>query len=232
MADRPMPPFIAFCHKVRSENPTNHISVQNITKMWRAKKHKNAVIKQLNANASAKQQTRNRKKTVLNELKIIPPQGVYPGGSNYHAAAEHFAGLHGRRMAKTRRNNRSRLRKNKARRGGGYLTDQQYFNPDVLPLSSLMPPLTSLPTSTDIRPVMIATAPSSELMAGGARRRTRRSRGGFSPSVMGSFIANAQSAIVPAALYLVYNQFVPKKNSPSAKLRRAFGRRASRRRAH
>ena len=134
-------------------------------------------------------------------------------------------------MAKTRRNNRrNSMRKNKS--GGGYLTDQQYFDPDVLPPSSLMPPLTSLPTSTDIRPVMLATAPSSVLMAGGARRsRTRRSRGGFSPSVMGSFIANAQSAIVPAALYLVYNQFVPKKNSPSAKLRRAFGRRASRRRS-
>jgi len=132
-------------------------------------------------------------------------------------------------MAKTRRNNRSRSRKNKARRGGGYLTDQQYFDPDVLPPSSLMPPLTSLPTSTDIRPVMIATAPSSELMAGGARRRTRRSRGGFSPSVMGSFIANAQAAIVPAALYLVYNQFVPKSNSPSAKLEKAFGGRKTRR---
>jgi len=132
-------------------------------------------------------------------------------------------------MAKTRRNNRSRSRKNKARRGGGYLTDQQYFDPDVLPPSSLMPPLTSLPTSTDIRPVMIATAPSSELMAGGARRRTRRSRGGFSPSVMGSFISNAQAAIVPAALYLVYNQFVPKSNSPSAKLEKAFGGRKTRR---
>ena len=138
-------------------------------------------------------------------------------------------------MAKTRRNNRQKLsRKNK--RGGGYLTDQQYFNPDVLPPSSMMPPLTSLPTSTDIRPVMLATAPMSALMAGGARtirskgtRRGRRSRGGFSPSVMGSFIANAQAAIVPAALYLVYNQFVPKSNSPSAKLEKAFGGRKTRR---
>jgi len=191
--------------------------------MWRAKKHKNAAIKQLNANATAKQQTRNRKKTVLNELKIIPPQGVYPGGSNYHAAAEHFAGLHGRRMAKTRRNNRSRSRKNKSRRGGGYLTDQQYFDPDVLPPSSLMPPLSSAPRGDDIRPIMISTAPSSELMAGGARRRTRRSRGGFAPSVMGSFIANAQAAIVPAALYFVYNQVAkPGSNSVATTLKKAF----------
>ena len=143
-------------------------------------------------------------------------------------------------MAKTRRNNRNRSRKNKApvgtqrvRRGGGYLTDQQYFNPDVLPPSSLMPPLTSLPTSTDIRPVMLSTAPMSALMAGGARRRTRRSSGGFSPSVMGSFIPNAQAAIVPAALYLIYNQFVPKSDSPAQKLQKAFGgksRRSRRRR--
>ena len=138
-------------------------------------------------------------------------------------------------MAKTRRNNRrNNMRKNKA--GGGYLTDQQYFNPDVLPPSSMMPPISSAPTSTDIRPVMLATAPMSALMAGGARRRTRRSRGGFSPSIMGSFIPNAQAAIVPAALYLIYNQFVPKSDSPAQRLQKAFGgksrRRRSRRRAH
>ena len=132
-------------------------------------------------------------------------------------------------MAKTRRNN---VRKNKSRRGGGYLTDQQYFDPDVLPPSSLMPPLSSAPRGDDIRPVMISTAPSSELMAGGsalayrkrhARRRTRRSRGGFAPSVMGSFIANAQAAIVPAALYFVYNQVAkPGSNSVATTLKKAF----------
>lgn len=139
--------------------------------------------------------------------------------------SRHFLWAHDKRMAKTRRNNRcNNTRKNKSRRGGGYLTDEQYFDPDVLPPSSLMPPLTSLPTSTDIRPVMLATAPTSALMAGGARRRTRRSRGGFSPSIMGSFIANAQAAIVPAALYLVYNQVAKPKgsNSVSAKLKKAF----------
>ena len=138
--------------------------------------------------------------------------------------SRHFLWAHDKRMAKTRRNNRrNNTRKNKSRRGGGYLTDQQYFDPDVLPPSSLMPPLTSLPTSTDIRPVMLATAPTSALMAGGARtRRGRKSRGGFSPSIMGSFIANAQAAIVPAALYLVYNQVAKPGNSVSAKLKKAF----------
>jgi len=128
-------------------------------------------------------------------------------------------------MAKTRRNN---MRKNNNRRGGGYLTDQQYFDPDVYPPASLLPPISSAPADGYIRPVMLATAPTLG-MAGGARtRRGRRVHGGFSPSVMGSFVANAQAAIVPAALYLVYNQFVPKVDSPSAKLSRAFGRRASR----
>lgn len=136
-------------------------------------------------------------------------------------------------MANTRRNNRSRkVRKGKVQRGSGFLTSQQYFDPDVLPPSSLMPPLTSLPTSTDIRPVMLSTAPMSALMAGGARRRTRggrKSRGGFYPSVMGSFLANAQAAIVPAALYLVYNQFVPKSDSPVVNLEKTFGGRKTRR---
>jgi hypothetical protein len=31
--------------------------------------------------------------------------------------------------------------------------------------------------------------------------------------VMGSFVANAQAAIVPLALYAVYHTFVPKKDS-------------------
>lgn len=128
-------------------------------------------------------------------------------------------------MAKSRRTNRKASRKN--RRGGGYLTDQQYFNPDVLPPSTIMPALSSLPTSTDIRPIMLSTAPMSALLAGGARtrrtRRSRKTRGGFAPSIMGSFIPNAQAAIVPAALYLIYNQFVPKSDSVSDKLKNAYG---------
>ena len=132
-------------------------------------------------------------------------------------------------MAKTRRNNRSRkVRKGKVQRGSGFLTSQQYFNPDVLPPSSMMPPLSTAPTSNDIRPVLISTAPSSELMAGGARR-TRKTRGGFSPSIMGSFLPNAQAAIVPLALYLVYNQFVPKSNSVSNNLKKALGGKSRRR---
>ena len=107
--------------------------------------------------------------------------------------------------------NTRRTRRTQRKRGGGYQTSQQMFNPDVLPPvagpMAFVP--SSLPTATDIRPVMYSTFK----LEGGRRTRkgTRRSqRGGFSPSVMGGFIPNAQAAIVPAALYLVYHTFVPK----------------------
>ena len=110
-------------------------------------------------------------------------------------------------MAKTRRN--TRRHRDRRTRGGGYQTSQQFFDPQVLPptTGAFAPVISSLPTATDIRPVMYST------FKGGARRQTRRvrrMRGGFSPSIMGGFIPNAQAAIVPAALYLVYHTFVPK----------------------
>jgi hypothetical protein len=100
-----------------------------------------------------------------------------------------------------------------ARRGGGVLTDQQFFNPDFRsPVEGLTDKLvTTAPTMYEIRPVLQATTEQSSLLKGGARHT--RKRGGFSPSLMGSFVANAQSAIVPLALYAVYHTFVPKKGS-------------------
>ena len=83
------------------------------------------------------------------------------------------------------------------RRGGGYQTSQQFFDPTVLPPHTRMPTaLTTAATPDAIRPVLVST------FKGG--RRTRRSRGGFYPSVMGSFIANAQSVIAPAAMLTAY----------------------------
>jgi hypothetical protein len=93
-------------------------------------------------------------------------------------------------------------------RGGGTQTSQQFFNPDVLPpvASAFAPVVSSAPTAADIRPVMYSTFQTGA----GRTRRGRKLRGGFSPSVMGGFIGNAQAAIVPAALYLVYHTMVPK----------------------
>ena len=95
------------------------------------------------------------------------------------------------RMGKTRRNHR----------GGGYGTSQQMFNPDVLPPTTMFAAPSTAPTADAIRPVLLAT--------GGSRKL----RGGFSPSVMGGFLANAKAAIVPLALYALYHTVVPKKRS-------------------
>lgn len=88
-----------------------------------------------------------------------------------------------------------------AQSGAGYLTDQQWFNPEVLPPAGLYAAPSTAPTANEVRPVLLAQ---------GGRGRTRRMRGGFVPSIMGPFAANAQAAIVPAALYLVYHTMVPK----------------------
>jgi hypothetical protein len=59
-----------------------------------------------------------------------------------------------------------------------------------------------------------------------------RKHGGFAPSIMGSFVANAQSAVVPLALYAVYHMFVPKKDAavPSGGKKSRNTRRVTRRR--
>ncbi len=98
-------------------------------------------------------------------------------------------------------------------RGGGFMTSSQYFNPnETQPTAGLFSGGAALSTNATpyaIRPELRATY-------GGGRRRTRHRqrfpphRGGFSPSVMGGFIPNAQAAVVPAALYLAYHTMVPK----------------------
>ncbi len=126
-------------------------------------------------------------------------------------------------MGKTRR--MSRLA------GGGYLTDQQYFDPTFRsPVPGIFgsgAALSTAPTANAIRPVLYSTYGGSRRrgMHRAARRRaaTRRRfpphRGGFSPSVMGGFIPNAQAAVVPAALYLAYHTMVPKGSRGRATLR-------------
>lgn len=105
-------------------------------------------------------------------------------------------------MVSSRRH--TRRRRAHGTRGGGYQTSQQFFDPQVLPpVAPLMATVpSSLPTGGETRPVLYST------FKGGSRRSAQR--GGFSPSIMGGFIPNAQAAIVPAALYMVYHTFVPK----------------------
>lgn len=132
---------------------------------------------------------------------------------NLYISPKKIGGLY--RMAK--KNSRKSNRKNRSTRrnmrknhsGGDYQTSQQWFDPDVLPPTTILPAPSTAPTATEIRPVLYSTFQS------GAGRHTRRNRknnrrGGFSPSVMGGFVANAQAAIVPLALYTVYHTMVPK----------------------
>jgi hypothetical protein len=102
----------------------------------------------------------------------------------------------------------------KVRRGGGVQTSQQFFNPNILPPAEnpVAAVVSTAPTSTEIRPVLLSTMPVSNLLQNGGTRRARKT-GGFAPSLMGSFVANAQTAVVPLALYAVYHMFVPKKGS-------------------
>ncbi len=104
-------------------------------------------------------------------------------------------------MARTRRSRSSRSHR------GGYLTSQQFFDPDVLQRHTDAAAVSTAPTDLAIRPVL-----NSTFKVGGRRRSTRgkRVRGGFSPTIMGSFLKNAQDAIVPLALYSAYH-LMPKK---------------------
>ena len=103
-------------------------------------------------------------------------------------------------------------------RGGGVQTSQQFFDPTMYPPSAgFMPAPSSAPTANAVRPVLLSTYPAGQT---GGTRRSKKMSGGFSPSVMGGFVANAQSVAVPLVLYLAYHTMVPKKGKGS-KTRRA-----------
>jgi len=82
-------------------------------------------------------------------------------------------------MPNTRRNSRRNTRSNarrdplKKKSGAGYLTDQQWFNPDVLPPSSSAIAPSSNPTGTEVRPVLLSTF---NIKGGNRNRRNTRGR--------------------------------------------------------
>jgi hypothetical protein len=98
-------------------------------------------------------------------------------------------------------------RAHRKQRGSGYTTSQQFFDPSIRPPMAYpfaAAPSTA-PTAYEIRPVLAST-----FQTAGGRRTRRVQRAGFSPSIMGGFIPNAQAAIVPAVLYGAYHFLVPK----------------------
>ena len=114
----------------------------------------------------------------------------------------------------SKRNNR----KNNRKTGAGYLSPAEFFNPEARQPSSTAPAITSEPTLGWVRPPMTATTVMSPNIKRGGRRSTRRSsrknskrnsrkNGGFAPAIMGSFVSNAHSAIVPLVLAGLYSVF-------------------------
>jgi hypothetical protein len=108
---------------------------------------------------------------------------------------------------------------------GGSQTPVQFFAPAVLPpvAGYLASPISAAPTAGAIRPVLQSTFQAK----GGSRKTRRATRGGFSPSVMGSFIANAQAAVVPIASFALWHTLVGKKkgkNVPETKSSRKGGK--------
>lgn len=105
------------------------------------------------------------------------------------------------------------VRKTYRRNGGGYLSPAEFFNPAAQQPSSTAPALTSAPSPGWVRPPMSATdtiSPNSltSPQKGGwkqTRRLVNKMSGGFSPALMGAFVANAQTAAVPLALYGLYS---------------------------
>lgn len=95
----------------------------------------------------------------------------------------------------------------KKQRGSGYLAPAEFFNPEARQPSGNSPMISSAPQPGWVRPPMSATM-------GGRRLRQRlrqqkqkqqtRRRGGFAPSIMGGFVSNVQSVVVPLVLAGVY----------------------------
>jgi len=134
----------------------------------------------------------------------------------------------------SKRNNRRNNRKT----GAGYLSPAEFFNPEARQPSSTAPAITSEPTPGWIRPPMTATTVMSPNVKHGGRRSTRknskrndrksrsnRKNGGFAPAVMGSFVSNAHSAIVPLVLAGLYSVFgaAPNKTAKAVSTHKSKG---------
>jgi hypothetical protein len=95
------------------------------------------------------------------------------------------------------------------RRGAGYLMPAEYYGGPAQPSGPAQPnsSLTGASTSQFIR---LPIAASSYVQPAPAQRGGSQ-RGGFAPAVMGAFVANVQSAMVPLALLALYGATVAKR---------------------
>lgn len=89
-------------------------------------------------------------------------------------------------------------RRNKRKSGAGYLQPAEYFSPNARQPQGPAEAPSTAPIPGWARPVLAAT---------GGKRNVKRNtfKGGFAPGLMGNFVSNAQSVIVPLVLYGLYN---------------------------
>lgn len=127
--------------------------------------------------------------------------------------------------SKHRRSSRRSTRRATRRNGGGYLMPAEYYNPSAHQPSSTAAAPTTAPMQGWVRPPLAATSvvtpdALTTPQKGGSWNKTRKfvskMSGGFSPALMGSFVANAQTAAVPLALYGLYHMFAAKKATAPA----------------
>ena len=131
-----------------------------------------------------------------------------------------------------RKHSRSSRRSTRRVRGAGYLMPAEYYNPSAHQPSSTAAAPSTAPIQGWVRPPLAATSvvnPDALTAQKGGWRKTRKMVskmvGGFSPAIMGSFVANAQTAAVPLALYGLYHLFSAKKaNAPASTARVATAR--------
>jgi hypothetical protein len=128
-------------------------------------------------------------------------------------------------------------RQSKQQKGSGYLAPAEWFNPEARQPSGNSPMITSAPEQGWVRPPMSATM-GGKRQQKNSRRNSRkqqnsqqqnsrrsskqssssqqsRSRGGFAPAMMGSFVSNAHSVVVPLVLAGAYAMLGEKNASAS-----------------
>lgn len=101
--------------------------------------------------------------------------------------------------------NRTTYKRNRSRKGGAATAfPLKYFDPTA--------PTPDAPAGHNL---LHASGMGIRPKIGGRRRKTRRTKGGFVPSVMGSFLTSASKYIAPLALFAGYKLLTKKRKRAS-----------------
>lgn len=97
---------------------------------------------------------------------------------------------------------RTNCKRNRSRKGGAATAfPLKYFDPT-----------SATPDTSAGHNLLHASGMGIRPKIGGRRRKTRRTRGGFVPSIMGGFLTSASKYIAPLALFAGYKLLTRKRN--------------------